>query len=90
MMRRALAIDEASYGKDHPLVAIRLNNLALLLQDTDRFAEAELLMRRAVEIRRKSLVPRHPRTRGSIESLAQILEGQDKHKEAAGVRQWLD
>jgi len=72
------------------LVAIRLNNLALLLQDTDRFAEAELLMRRAVEIRRKSLVPRHPRTRGSIESLAQILEGQDKHKEAAGVRQWLD
>ena len=27
-MRRALAIDEASYGPDHPNVAIRLNNLA--------------------------------------------------------------
>ena len=27
-MRRALAIDEQSYGPDHPDVAIRLNNLA--------------------------------------------------------------
>src|SRR5262249_51027980 len=33
--RRALAIAEASYGDDHPLVAIGLNNLALLLQDTN-------------------------------------------------------
>ena len=49
-MRRALAIDEASYGADHPRVAIDLNNLAQLLQDTHRLAEAEPLMRRAVEI----------------------------------------
>ena len=31
LMRRALAIDEKSYGPDHPKVAIRLNNLAELL-----------------------------------------------------------
>ena len=29
---RALAIDEAAYGPDHPKVATRLNNLALTLQ----------------------------------------------------------
>ena len=46
-MRRALAIDELSYGPDHPNVAIRLNNLAQLLQATNRLAEAEPLMRRA-------------------------------------------
>ena len=45
-----MAIDEASYGKDHPNVAIRLNNLARLLQATNRLAEAEPLMRRMVEI----------------------------------------
>jgi hypothetical protein len=28
LMRRALEIDEKSYGPDHPNVAIRLNNLA--------------------------------------------------------------
>jgi hypothetical protein len=34
LMRRALAIDEASLGPDHPDVAIELNNLAQLLQAT--------------------------------------------------------
>ena len=41
LMRRALSIGEASYGEEHPAVAIRLNNLALLLKDTNRFEEAE-------------------------------------------------
>ena len=50
VMRRALAIDEASYGKDHPRVARDLNNLAQLLQDTNRLAEAEPLMQRALAI----------------------------------------
>ena len=45
-MRRALAIDEQSYGPDHPNVAIDLNNLAQLLQATNRLGEAEPLMRR--------------------------------------------
>ena len=49
-MRRALAINEASYGTDHPSVATRLNNLAQLLQATNRLAEAEPLMRRALAI----------------------------------------
>ena len=43
-MRRALAICENSFGPDHPNVATALNNLAALLQDTNRFAEAEPLL----------------------------------------------
>jgi len=35
---------------EHPNVAIRLNNLARLLQDTDRLDEAEPLMRRQLVI----------------------------------------
>ena len=49
-MRRALAIDEKSYGPEHPNVASDLNNLAQLLQATNRLAEAEPLMRRALLI----------------------------------------
>ena len=49
-MRRALAIDEASFGAEHPDVAIDLNNLAQLLQATNRLGEAEPLMRRHLEI----------------------------------------
>ena len=49
-MRRALAIDEQSFGTEHPNVAIRLNNLALLLKATNRLSEAEPMMRRALRI----------------------------------------
>ncbi len=61
-MRRALAIDEKSYGPDHPDVARDLNDLALLLQATNRLAEAEPLTRRALAIDEKSLGPDHPNT----------------------------
>ncbi|MEY4354897.1 MAG: hypothetical protein RLZZ609_3138, partial [Cyanobacteriota bacterium] len=62
LMRRALAIDEASYGNDHPDVAIDLNNLAQLLQATNRLAEAEPLMGRAFVVFWKSLGLDHPNT----------------------------
>ena len=59
-MRRALAIDEASFGPEHPNVASDLNNLAQLLQATNRLAEAEPLMRRALAILIESLGAEHP------------------------------
>ncbi len=46
-MRRALKIEEANSG---PNLGAYLNNLALLLRDTNRLAEAEPLMRRALQI----------------------------------------
>ena len=58
-MRRALAIDEKAWRR-----TIRrrhdLNNLAQLLQATNRLAEAEPLMRRALAIDEKSFGPDHP------------------------------
>ena len=71
-MRRALQIDEQSYGSEHPKVATDLNNLAQLLQATNRLDEAEPLMRRAVQIFTASLGPDHPNTkivRGNYELL---------------------
>ena len=69
-MRRALAIDEKSFGPDHPNVATDLNNLARLLQDTNRLAEAEPLMRRALAIDEKSFGPEHPNVARSLNNLA--------------------
>ena len=70
LMRRALEIDEASYGKEHPLVAIRLNNLASLLQDTNRLGKAEPLMRRALEIDEASYGKDHPNVARDLNNLA--------------------
>ncbi len=49
-MHRALQIDQASYGQEHPTVAADLNNLAELLQATNRRAEAEPMYRHALNI----------------------------------------
>ena len=39
LMRRALEIDEASFGRQHPAVARDLNNLAQLLKATKRLED---------------------------------------------------
>jgi tetratricopeptide (TPR) repeat protein len=82
LMRRALEIDEKSYGPEHPKVAIRLNNLALLLQATNRLGEAEPLMRRALEIDEKSYGPEHPNVARDLNNLAQLLQATNRLGEA--------
>ncbi len=82
LMRRALAIDEASYGPDHPEVATDLNNLALLLQATNRLAEAEPLMRQVVEIFAISYGNDHPNVAIGLNNLAQLLQATNRLAEA--------
>jgi tetratricopeptide (TPR) repeat protein len=82
LMRRALAIGEASFGPDHLTVAIRLNNLALLLKATNRLGEAEPLMRRALAIDRTSFGPDHPNVARDLNNLAQVLHDTDRLGEA--------
>jgi len=74
LMRRALALDETLFGREHPHVAIQLNNLALMLQDAGRPHEAEPLMREAVDIFDKALGPDHPSTRGVRKNLEILME----------------
>src|SRR5689334_5517366 len=50
----------AKYGPDSSQHGTALNNLAQLLQDTNRLSEAEPLMRRALAIAEKSYGPAHP------------------------------
>jgi tetratricopeptide (TPR) repeat protein len=50
LFRRALAIDEKSFGPEHPNVANMPQHLALLLRATNRLTEAEPLSRRQLEI----------------------------------------
>jgi hypothetical protein len=50
MVRRALAIHKASFGPDHPRGRNRPQQLAGLLQASNRRAEAEPLYRRALAI----------------------------------------
>jgi tetratricopeptide (TPR) repeat protein len=82
LMQRALAIDQHSYGTEHPRVAINLNNLALLLQATNRLVEAEPLMRRALAIDEHSYGTEHPNVARDLNNLAQLLQARNRLTEA--------
>lgn len=82
LKRRALAIDEQRLGPEHPSVAIRLSNLAALLQHTDRITEAEPLMRRALAIDENSFGPEHPKVVTRLNNLALLLQATNRLGEA--------
>jgi tetratricopeptide (TPR) repeat protein len=78
LYRRALAIDEAWYGPDHPNVAIRLNNLASIAQATDRLAEAEAFDTPRARDRRGELQADHPEVAIDLNNLAQLLKATNR------------
>ena len=80
--RRALEIDEAALGKDHPNVATDLNNLAQLYQATNRLKEAEPLMKRALEIDKSAFGKDHPNVAIRLNNLAQLYQDTNRLDEA--------
>ena len=60
----------------------RLNNLAQLLQATNRLAEAEPLMRRALAIDEQSYGKEHPNVAIDLNNLAQLLQATNRLAEA--------
>jgi len=82
LMKRALYIDETLLGKYHPNVAIRLNNLAGLLQATNRLQEAEPLMERVVELFESAYGKDHPNVATSINNLALLFQATNRRQEA--------
>ncbi len=82
LILRALEINEATLGEDHPDVGTNLNNLALLYQATNRLKEAEPLMKRALEIDEASFGKDHPNVATALNNLAQLLQKTNRLKEA--------
>ncbi|MFN6139780.1 MAG: tetratricopeptide repeat protein, partial [Planctomycetota bacterium] len=82
LKRDALAIDELHFGPDSPEVAVRLNNLAQTLQDTNRLSEAEPLIRRALAIDEQSYGPDHPDVARDLNNLALLLKATNRLSEA--------
>jgi tetratricopeptide (TPR) repeat protein len=82
MLRRALAISEQSFGRDHPNVASDLNNLAQLLKATNRLGEAEPLIRRALAIAEASFGRDDPNVATCLNNLAQLLQATNRLGEA--------
>ena len=73
LLERALVIDEAAYGPDHPGVARDLNTLANILRQLGQLDGARLLQERALAIDEAVYGPDHPGVARDLNTLAWIL-----------------
>lgn len=73
-IERALGIDEAEYGREHPNVAIDLNNFAFVLKKQGDFEGARDNFERALYILRKFPGEAHPGTVQARNNLASPRE----------------
>ena len=70
---RALRIDEAAFGPDHPEVATDVNNLGGVLIDLGELAEARECFERALRIGEATLGPDHPKVAIRVNNLGLVL-----------------
>ncbi len=82
LMRRSLALAEATLPPEDPRLGTVLNNLAELVRKRNSLDEAERLQRRALAIRIKSLGPNHPDVAQSLNNLALVLQYTNRRAEA--------
>jgi len=72
MHERALKIDEAAFGPDHPNVARSINNLAGVYYAQGNFTDARVMYERTLIILKNFLPPDHPNIKlvqGNLDSL---------------------
>jgi tetratricopeptide (TPR) repeat protein len=87
LLRRALDIDLRNLntetpGPDHPLIAVRLSNLASLLENTNRLEEVEGLYRRALAINEQSFGQEDPKVALCLSNLSRFLLRTNRWDEA--------
>jgi tetratricopeptide (TPR) repeat protein len=71
---RALAIDQAVYGPDHPNVAIDVNNLGSVLKALGDLAGARAAFERALAIDQAVYGPDHPNVATDVNNLGGVLQ----------------
>ena len=82
LAQESVRVAEATFGPEHPNVAIWLNNLALLYKLQGRYGDAESLYRRALAIYEKALGPDHQFVAAALNNLAVLYDKQSRYGDA--------
>src|ERR1700744_2226433 len=80
--QRELAIQEKTFGPDHPDVATSLNQLAQLYGKQGRYPDAEPMLKRARAIWEKTLGPNNVKVGAAISNLAELYRSEGRNAEA--------
>ena len=75
-LERALKIDEASFGSDHPKVAIRVNNLGGVMKAQGNLVGARAAFERALKIDEASFGSDHPNVAIRVNNLGIVMKDQ--------------
>jgi CHAT domain-containing protein/tetratricopeptide (TPR) repeat protein len=86
-LERALAMDRARLGDNHPEVARGLSNLGDVWRSTGEYGQAMALYERSLAIRRSAPVPDEPAIGNSLNKLADVLERLGDHERALALAQ---
>ncbi len=82
-----LAGREKAFGRTHEETQNALNELASMLQDQQKYAEAEPIFREVLATREKTLGERHERTRNAMNNLALVLSDEGRLDESEALYQ---
>jgi tetratricopeptide (TPR) repeat protein/CHAT domain-containing protein len=82
LAERALALTERRLGADHPQLAARLGDLALLYRAQGRYADAEPLYKRDLAITERAFGTDHPLVSATLINLAVTHTAQGRYAEA--------
>lgn len=80
-LRRSVAIREELLGKEHPDVAIALNNLAMVIYTQGRYVEVEPLHLLSLKIRENAFGAEHPDVAATLNNLASLYRSQGRYPE---------
>jgi tetratricopeptide (TPR) repeat protein/CHAT domain-containing protein len=80
--QQVLAIRESTLGRNHPDVAVALNNLAALYDSQGLYADAEPLYQRALAILEQTLGHDHLDVSAALNNLALLYQMQGRYPEA--------
>jgi len=75
-------VKEKVLGKEHPSTLVSMSNLAGVLSDQGKYAEAEKMHRSTLALREKVLGTNHPHTLSSRKWIAAVQSNQGRHAEA--------
>jgi serine/threonine protein kinase/Tfp pilus assembly protein PilF len=82
MYERALEVDRRVLGDDHPRVAVRLNNLAIVAQNLGDLKLAETLFRDAIRRHERAYGDQHPETGTARGNYGLLLQREGRLAEA--------
>ena len=78
---------EKTFGPEHPITALTINNLANFYNDSGDYAKAEPLYQRSLNIREKALGPEDPKTADSLNDLAALYDKMGNYAKAEPLYQ---